>query len=327
MSASRGDVLWYVRRGERVLGPFQAVEIAAHAKASTLLASDLLWCQGLEQWVPAGVVPGLLPARQPAPASRSIAPNSNRAGSALPHYATPRAGLSRANAGLPSRPTEPAARPSTAAAFVSSLAPLPAGAPAYEASEPSLHASGADEASSLKDRAIKTAQSLLSWSTAQIAGAAAKLGGTASLEQIRDQFQALRWSETFESALTRAAQRIDAPTLGALLDDAHTRQLASLLLDAMPTVGRLAITLTIGAAGFEAALLALRNRLRERLPPAELNAPLSRALPSLINSDAFRHQSRILAERIRHEVVVTLVRKIDDPSGAPTAPIGRRFAS
>lgn len=346
MSASRGDVLWYVRRGGQLLGPFEAIELAVHAKTSRLLAGDLLWCQGLEQWVPAGIVPGLLP-----PAAPALGPQTASRYMPPPQYSHaahsgPVRGPQYAIAHAPQHAVQPydaqwhagsamQRGPATAPGHVSRLSPtghVQGGArPALPMAERPLPASAPEYDNggtpSIRERAVAKAQSLLAWSSAQIVNAAAKVAGSGNIEQISDQFHKLRWVETFETLVGRAVQRLNAPTLAVLLDDQHTRELATLLLEAMPTVARLAITLTIGKDGFEAAVMSLRNRIRERLSPADLNGPIGRTLPALLGSGVLSHQTRLLAERIRHEVSVALGRKIADPSGDAMMPTGRRLAS
>lgn len=94
MSGVRRQVVWYVRRDEQVLGPYEPIEIAVHAKLANLRTTDFLWCHGLAGWVAAGNVPGLLtpPARGPVAAPRVPRPAAQP--TAPP--ATPVQGRSRA---------------------------------------------------------------------------------------------------------------------------------------------------------------------------------------------------------------------------------------
>lgn len=53
---------WYVGRNGQKAGPYTTEQLRQLAVAGQLVASDLLWKQGLEQWVPMTKVKGLLPA-------------------------------------------------------------------------------------------------------------------------------------------------------------------------------------------------------------------------------------------------------------------------
>jgi hypothetical protein len=67
MRGPQGADFWYVRRDGRVLGPFDALEIAYNAKLGRLLGSDALWTPALDDWHTAASVPGLLVAESPMP--------------------------------------------------------------------------------------------------------------------------------------------------------------------------------------------------------------------------------------------------------------------
>lgn len=53
---------WYVGRNGQKAGPYTTEQIRQMAVAGQLVPSDLLWKQGLENWVPLTQVKGLLPA-------------------------------------------------------------------------------------------------------------------------------------------------------------------------------------------------------------------------------------------------------------------------
>jgi uncharacterized RDD family membrane protein YckC len=53
---------WYVGRKGQKSGPYTTAQLRQMAAAGELVPTDLLWKQGLEQWVPMTSVRGLLPA-------------------------------------------------------------------------------------------------------------------------------------------------------------------------------------------------------------------------------------------------------------------------
>ena len=60
MAAIELPVAWFVNRAGRQHGPMPGLELALLAKANILRHSDLIWCEGLADWVEAGAVDGLL---------------------------------------------------------------------------------------------------------------------------------------------------------------------------------------------------------------------------------------------------------------------------
>lgn len=61
------------RNGER-FGPYTWPELCAYAANGQVATDDLLWDPGLEQWLAAALLPGLLPDAPPAPAAASAPP-------------------------------------------------------------------------------------------------------------------------------------------------------------------------------------------------------------------------------------------------------------
>lgn len=55
------DSVWYYARGEQEKGPITTVQIKALAAAGKLQKDDFVWKEGMENWLPAGEVPGLFP--------------------------------------------------------------------------------------------------------------------------------------------------------------------------------------------------------------------------------------------------------------------------
>lgn len=71
LAGDHAEVVWHVARGERVIGPFSAIDLALAAKNALLHPSDGIWRPGLPRWFAAAEVTGLLPAESmripPAP--------------------------------------------------------------------------------------------------------------------------------------------------------------------------------------------------------------------------------------------------------------------
>jgi hypothetical protein len=68
MAAMELPVAWYVYRAGHRHGPMPSIELALLAKTNVLQHSDLIWCDGLPDWVEAGGVSGLLsPSEAPQP--------------------------------------------------------------------------------------------------------------------------------------------------------------------------------------------------------------------------------------------------------------------
>jgi hypothetical protein len=60
MAAIELSVAWYVYRAGHRHGPMSGLELALLAKSNVLRHNDLIWCEGLPDWVEAGAVGGLL---------------------------------------------------------------------------------------------------------------------------------------------------------------------------------------------------------------------------------------------------------------------------
>lgn len=58
---------WYFAHGGSRFGPVPREELDRSVQAGALLPSDLVWTEGMEQWQPAGSVPGLFPDGYVAP--------------------------------------------------------------------------------------------------------------------------------------------------------------------------------------------------------------------------------------------------------------------
>ena len=56
-----GETSWHIKRHGQSTGPVTDLELACLARANELHATDLIWCDGMQDWVPAGSVTGLLP--------------------------------------------------------------------------------------------------------------------------------------------------------------------------------------------------------------------------------------------------------------------------
>ncbi len=56
-----GETSWHIKRHGQSTGPVTDLELACLAHANHLYATDLIWCNGMPDWVPAGSVTGLLP--------------------------------------------------------------------------------------------------------------------------------------------------------------------------------------------------------------------------------------------------------------------------
>jgi hypothetical protein len=70
MAAIELPVAWYVYRAGHRHGPMPGLELALLAKANVLHHSDLIWCEGLPDWVEAGTVDGLLQDNKEPPRGR-----------------------------------------------------------------------------------------------------------------------------------------------------------------------------------------------------------------------------------------------------------------
>ena len=59
------DPVWYYARGESEQGPISTAQIKALAAAGALKRDDLVWKEGMENWLPAGHVNELYPSAEP----------------------------------------------------------------------------------------------------------------------------------------------------------------------------------------------------------------------------------------------------------------------
>ena len=55
------EVQWYYARDDKQHGPVSGAELKQLAASGRLLAADLVWREGLEEWAPAGRLKGLFP--------------------------------------------------------------------------------------------------------------------------------------------------------------------------------------------------------------------------------------------------------------------------
>jgi hypothetical protein len=74
---------WYFSAGNERHGPVSAADLKKLADAGTLKAADLVWKDGMADWVPARSIKGLFPAGPPAP----VAPKSGKQPAARPRPA------------------------------------------------------------------------------------------------------------------------------------------------------------------------------------------------------------------------------------------------
>jgi hypothetical protein len=94
--------LWHCARDGQSIGPVSAVKLREMAVAGILEPGDLVWKQGMENWVPAGQIKGLIErtspppipgSRPPIPGSRPPIPSSTGRPPDLPDKSTASAGL------------------------------------------------------------------------------------------------------------------------------------------------------------------------------------------------------------------------------------------
>src|SRR5207244_12312570 len=58
---------WYLARAGKQSGPYTVEQLRQLAAGGAMTATDLIWKQGMSNWVAASQVPGLLPAPAPRP--------------------------------------------------------------------------------------------------------------------------------------------------------------------------------------------------------------------------------------------------------------------
>jgi hypothetical protein len=93
---------WYVARpGQQQVGPLEAKQLKQMAASGQVSGSDLVWKQGMPQWVPASSIKGLVgsdavapapQAPQPMPAPMPAADPFGGGGGAFDDYPSPRSG-------------------------------------------------------------------------------------------------------------------------------------------------------------------------------------------------------------------------------------------
>ena len=96
---------WYYARGNQQQGPVPLQVIQDMARSGQLLPTDLVWRQGMPNWLPASQVSEVFsqPAAAPAAAAHAPAPTSAPSGAPSPAYAPPGANVpTQAPAGAPS---------------------------------------------------------------------------------------------------------------------------------------------------------------------------------------------------------------------------------
>jgi len=73
---------WYVSSEGQTLGPYAGEQLQQFAQEGRIIASTLLWAEGMTEWLPASQIPGVLPEQAtPAPtAAPAWAPPGSRAG-------------------------------------------------------------------------------------------------------------------------------------------------------------------------------------------------------------------------------------------------------
>jgi hypothetical protein len=76
------DRQWFVASGDKQYGPYPDERLRQLIADGNVAADTYVWCQGMKDWLPAGDIPGLMPAtRPPAMPPRTMAPTTD--GSAL----------------------------------------------------------------------------------------------------------------------------------------------------------------------------------------------------------------------------------------------------
>ena len=64
---SERPILWWYASGEQKFGPYSEAQLRELAQAGHVRHGDLIWHHGLDGWVPAHSIEGLLPAHSPLP--------------------------------------------------------------------------------------------------------------------------------------------------------------------------------------------------------------------------------------------------------------------
>jgi hypothetical protein len=97
------EAIWYFADGEEERGPVTEAQIRTLIGTNNLTREDLVWREGMEDWVPAGEIPGLFDS---APVPAAPAPAVEPGGKPAPVKQEPRAASRRATPSderLPSR--------------------------------------------------------------------------------------------------------------------------------------------------------------------------------------------------------------------------------
>jgi hypothetical protein len=111
------EAIWYYAQGDKEQGPVTLVQIKALIQAGKIKPDDLVWKDGMEDWLPAKTVPGLLSGEAPLPEPAAAARAKTAA--VAPKIEAP------------ARPAEPTAPPAAAAG-----PPPPVEVPPSESSAP-----------------------------------------------------------------------------------------------------------------------------------------------------------------------------------------------
>lgn len=64
---SERPILWWYASGEQKFGPYSEAQLRGLVQAGHVRHGDLIWHHGLDGWVPAHSIEGLLPAHSPLP--------------------------------------------------------------------------------------------------------------------------------------------------------------------------------------------------------------------------------------------------------------------
>ena len=111
------EAIWYYAHGDKEQGPVTLLQIKALIQAGKIKPDDLVWKDGMEDWLPAKTVPGLYSAETPVPEPAAAA-RSKAAATAAPKIVAP------------ARPAEPTAPPAAAGPPPPVEVPPPESAPA-----------------------------------------------------------------------------------------------------------------------------------------------------------------------------------------------------
>lgn len=63
---AQDDKVWWYAKGDQKFGPYSSPQLKALAAKGSIELADLIWKEGLANWLPASSVKGLIPADVPA---------------------------------------------------------------------------------------------------------------------------------------------------------------------------------------------------------------------------------------------------------------------